>query len=50
MYQKYSYPSDEEMGASLAEAGELTPENYRSRYHCLVHLDNLEHARKMARE
>ena len=47
---RYSYPDE---GSDVITSGmqcDLTCDNYKSKYHKLVFLDNLEHARKMARE
>ena len=51
MAEKFAYPFER---SSTVRAGvectNLSCDNYKSKYHKLVYLDNLEHARKMVAE
>ena len=49
MCDKYSYPEDQHKLLRDSD-GKLSCDNYKSKYHKLVYLDNLEHARKMVAE
>ena len=46
----YSYPMEDSDTIMDGVQCDLTCDNYRSKYHQLVYLDDLEHARKMAQE
>lgn len=47
---KYKYPEEDDDVIRSGVQCKLTCENYKSKYHKLIHLDDLEHARKMAKE
>ena len=46
----YSYPTEDSDTVVDGVQCDLTCDNYQSKYHKLVYLDDLEHARKMAQE
>ena len=48
--ETYAYPDENSDIVTSGVQSALMCDNYRSKYHKLVYLDDLEHARKMARE
>lgn len=48
--ETYAYPDEDNDVIMCGVQCDLTCDNYKSKYHKLVFLDDLEHARKMARE
>lgn len=47
---KYGYPDEDSKSVLRGVKCLLTTENYHSKYHRLVYLDDLEHTRKMIQE
>ena len=47
---KYGYPDEDSESVLRGVKCPLTTENYHSKYHRLVYLDDLEHTRKMVQE
>ena len=48
--EKYAYPDENSEIITSGVQRCLSCDNYKSKYHKLVFLDDVEHARKMARE
>ena len=49
--KNYSYPCENSASVmDVVHGGLLSCDNYKEKFHKLVYLDNLEHARKMVAE
>ena len=48
--ENYAYPNENSDIITSGVQCRLTCDNYKSKYHKLVFLDDIEHARKLARE
>ena len=46
----YSYPCEDSIHDEVEAMRQLSRENYKTKYHKLVYLDELEHSRKMITE
>lgn len=47
---EYQYPDEDSKSMLRGVERLLSPESYKSKYHRLVYLDDLEHTRKMIQE
>lgn len=47
---EYQYPDEDSKSMLRGVECPLSPESYKSKYHRLVYLDDLEHTRKMIQE